>query len=205
MSAAPIYPLVDGKCPRCGSPGQDVNVFCNTCSLRLAYGLYRLEAQAANSSAAWMEANPEFARAWRVRLDDPEAEAPGRRDEVDAALADLATCALEARVLAQVVIDAEARLQAALARCRAVGAPASAMTEIVTGERVPGLRPRPAPPAQAAAAGGSGFAFFYAEAGIDADGDGDVDGGLVDALTGGDDNGAEDSGGAFDALGDLFG
>jgi hypothetical protein len=61
-------------------------------------------------------------------------------------------------------------------------------------------------PAQAAgAAGGGGFAFFYAEAGIDADGDGDVDGGLIDAITGGDDNGVPDDGGVFDALGDLFG
>jgi hypothetical protein len=77
---------------------------------------------------------------------------------------------------------------------------AAEISEHVTLDRVPGVEPVHAAGASPAVAGGGGFAFFYAEAGID--GDGDVDGGLIDTLTDGVENGVD---GALGFLGDLFG
>ena len=212
METPAIYPAINGVCPRCGTGEQDRNAFCSECSLRLAAGLWGLEGRAGLASAGWMQANPDRAAAWRTRIgaDDasraatrpavPSAEDRQHQKEQEIARSELARLALEARVLAQVADDALRRLAAARTRCAELGVSASDISEHVALERVPGLR-TPVVPASTPR-GGGGFALFYAEAGFDADGDGDVDGGLIDTLTGGDDNGED---GVLGFLGDLFG
>lgn len=214
METPKIYPARDGVCPRCGAENQQGNTFCSACSLRLAAGLWGLDGRSALASASWMQANPEQAERWRAFLATQETERPRpepglpseddlrREREKDAAMAELTSRALEARVLAQVANEALLKLAASRERCRAAGVPEDEISRHVALDRVPGLQTITAPSDSAAAASGGGFAFFYAEAGIDGDGDGDVDGGLIDTLTGGDDNGED---GPLGWLGDVFG
>jgi hypothetical protein len=62
-----FHPAYDGRCPRCSAGGQETNVFCVECGLRLRPGSPGLQAPARLLSQAWMTANPARADFWLTR------------------------------------------------------------------------------------------------------------------------------------------
>jgi hypothetical protein len=62
-----FHPARDGRCPRCSAGGQETNVFCLECGLRLRPGMPGLQAPARLLSDSWMRANPARADHWRTR------------------------------------------------------------------------------------------------------------------------------------------
>jgi hypothetical protein len=62
-----FHPARAGRCPRCSAGGQETNVFCVECALRLRPGSPGLQAPARLLSEAWMKANPMRADHWLTR------------------------------------------------------------------------------------------------------------------------------------------
>jgi hypothetical protein len=62
-----FHPARNGRCPRCSAGGQETNVFCVECGLRLRPGSPGLQAPARLLSQAWMKANPARADHWLTR------------------------------------------------------------------------------------------------------------------------------------------
>ena len=62
-----FHPARNGCCPRCSGGGQETNVFCVECGLRLRPGSPGLQAPAQLLSQAWMKANPARADYWLTR------------------------------------------------------------------------------------------------------------------------------------------
>ena len=62
-----FHPARDGRCPRCSAGGQETNVFCVECGLRLRPGSPGLQAPARLLSQSWMKANPARADYWLTR------------------------------------------------------------------------------------------------------------------------------------------
>lgn len=74
MSSIPIYPPVDGACPRCVIAGQD-DIFCDVCGLRLRPGAESAQERADNVSRQWEMTHPEWQRQWEQELGVPDADA----------------------------------------------------------------------------------------------------------------------------------
>jgi hypothetical protein len=62
-----FHPARNGRCPRCSAGGQETNVFCLECGLRLRPGSHGLQAPARLLSESWMRANPARADHWITR------------------------------------------------------------------------------------------------------------------------------------------
>jgi hypothetical protein len=62
-----FHPAHNGRCPRCSAGGQETNVFCLECGLRLRPGMPGLQAPARLLSDSWMRANPARADHWLTR------------------------------------------------------------------------------------------------------------------------------------------
>ena len=92
-----FHPVRDGCCPRCSAGGQETNVFCLDCGLRLRPGSPGLQAPAQLLSQAWMKANPARADYWLTRGEprsthdlvlslayaQPAAETPAALEELE--------------------------------------------------------------------------------------------------------------------------
>ncbi len=73
-----VHPLVEGRCPRCGTERMTPvsSPFCTTCGLRLASGMWGGDPSARASDQAWRELSPEQQAAWRASP-SKEQLAPG--------------------------------------------------------------------------------------------------------------------------------
>ena len=92
-----FHPVRDGCCPRCSAGGQETNVFCLECGLRLRPGSPGLQAPAWLLSQSWMKANPARADYWLARGEprsthdlvlslayaQPAAETPAALEELE--------------------------------------------------------------------------------------------------------------------------
>ena len=92
-----FHPVRDGCCPRCSAGGQETNVFCLECGLRLRPGSPGLQAPAWLLSQSWMRANPVRADYWLMRGEprsthdlvlslaraQPAAESPAALEELE--------------------------------------------------------------------------------------------------------------------------